>query len=227
MIYYLKKTLAGSQTQAKVSIEFNMLHWYWLISRYATLFHDCSYHIGFMQRSSFGSIEFNGADVQVREAVYDIINRCKTKIGHWVGSSVVHLGDHNVPNALMFIDKYTQVCHWLRKLHPWAEEFQWLCFWQIHQLWAFFYVRFLHHAQWLVSLSVLVWDLTNEALICTGPENFESSRLGTWWNSQVESIPQNEGLHWKSVWWASILGWDLAITQSVNSCLRAHVKSDI
>ena len=39
----------------------------------------------------------------------DILRRVQTRLGGWVGSSTIHLGDENVPNALMFIDKYMQV----------------------------------------------------------------------------------------------------------------------
>lgn len=34
----------------------------------------------------------------------------------WVGSSMIHMGDHNVPNALSFLDKYTQVARILNPL---------------------------------------------------------------------------------------------------------------
>lgn len=45
----------------------------------------------------------------IGKAMRAILHKCQQRVPSWVGSSVVHLGDHNVPNALMFIDKYTQV----------------------------------------------------------------------------------------------------------------------
>jgi len=42
-------------------------------------------------------------------AISKIVSHCQQKIGHWVGSAVIHLGDHNVPSSLVFIDKYCQV----------------------------------------------------------------------------------------------------------------------
>lgn len=49
-------------------------------------------------------------------AMQKILARVQRKVGGWIGSSTVHLGDHNVPNALMFIDKYIQVPRFLGPL---------------------------------------------------------------------------------------------------------------
>ena len=46
---------------------------------------------------------------RVGAAMARLLRATQARLGSWVGSSVVHLGDSNVPNALTFIDKYCQV----------------------------------------------------------------------------------------------------------------------
>jgi hypothetical protein len=53
---------------------------------------------------------------RVFKAMHEILAQTKQTLGGWVGSSVIHLGDHNVPNTLVFIDKYTQVARILGPL---------------------------------------------------------------------------------------------------------------
>ena len=56
-----------------------------------------------------------GAKVQVQSCpavsrtMHAILADVQSRCGGWVGLSVVHLGDRDVPNALMFIDKVSSL----------------------------------------------------------------------------------------------------------------------
>ncbi|XP_953229.1 uncharacterized protein TA11040 [Theileria annulata] len=52
--------------------------------------------------------------IQECHNVYNIMRKILKKVQsklhyNWIGSSTIHLGDHNVPNSLLFIDKYLQI----------------------------------------------------------------------------------------------------------------------
>ncbi|KAH8929800.1 hypothetical protein BT69DRAFT_1211080 [Atractiella rhizophila] len=41
--------------------------------------------------------------------MHEILHKAQSSVGYWVGSSVIHMGDHNVPNSHFFLDKYSQI----------------------------------------------------------------------------------------------------------------------
>lgn len=53
---------------------------------------------------------------RVSKAIHSILHKAMQKVGSWVGSTVIHLNDKNTPNALVFIDKYSQVFRILQPL---------------------------------------------------------------------------------------------------------------
>lgn len=54
---------------------------------------------------------------RVGKVMRSLLNATQTEAGSaWVGLSVIHLGDRDVPNALVFIDKYTQIPRFLNPI---------------------------------------------------------------------------------------------------------------
>ena len=59
----------------------------------------------------------------ISRKMHTLLAQAQKTCGGWVGSSAIHLGDHNVPNALMFIDKYLQVPRILNPIYQVIQEF--------------------------------------------------------------------------------------------------------
>eukprot|EP00908_Phaeocystis_cordata_P016809 Transcript_28123.p2 GENE.Transcript_28123~~Transcript_28123.p2 ORF type:complete len:572 (-),score=281.39 Transcript_28123:121-1836(-) len=69
------------------------------------------------QRDTGQGLQRVQAAPRTSRAVHALLQQVQQRgAGGWVGSSLIHLGDSNVPNALMFIDKYSQVEHILQPI---------------------------------------------------------------------------------------------------------------
>ena len=77
----------------------------WYLAELDLLSEECPYEL----RQTGQGLQRVQQSPKVYKAMFEILCHTQQKQGGWVGSSVIHLGDHNVPNALVFIDKYTQV----------------------------------------------------------------------------------------------------------------------
>ncbi|KAG7361427.1 DUF2009 domain containing protein [Nitzschia inconspicua] len=65
---------------------------------------------------------------KVRKIMGSLLHATQQEAGQaWVGLSVVHLGDRDVPNALVFIDKYTQIPRFLAPIVSFIHSIPELC----------------------------------------------------------------------------------------------------
>ncbi|CEG46467.1 hypothetical protein F443_14273 [Plasmopara halstedii] len=85
------------------NITTSMLRLWWVVEN--DLLGGCMYRL----RDTGQGLNRMQQAPETSRLVHSVLHQTQKMRPRWVGSSVVHLGDHNVPNALMFIDKYTQI----------------------------------------------------------------------------------------------------------------------
>ncbi len=81
-----------------MSIRLDMFH-LWYLAESDLLAENVPYRL----RDTGQGLNRVQAAPKTSRMMHAILNRAQRSIGSWVGSSVIHMGDHNVPNALMFI----------------------------------------------------------------------------------------------------------------------------
>lgn len=136
MIYLLKKHFSPNKSQPPLAISSGkngarLSHsherQYYYVLQSMTLWREISHHMfklwyladldmldsesGYKLRDTGQGLNRVQYCPRVAREIHRILADVMRQVGsgNWVGSSVIHLGDTNVPNALMFIDKYTQV----------------------------------------------------------------------------------------------------------------------
>lgn len=89
------------------------MHRLWLCADDDLLSTTCSYHL---YNTGQGLNRVQGCP-RVRKVMTSLLHQTQQETGkNWVGLSVIHLGDRDVPNALIFIDKYTQIPRFLNPI---------------------------------------------------------------------------------------------------------------
>eukprot|EP01133_Synstelium_polycarpum_P016303 gene16303-19390_t len=128
---------------------------------------------------------------KISGSMQKIIRSAQSKVTSWIGSSVVHLGDHNVPNALIFIDKYTQIS---RILNPIVITLEYIPKIKDDKINQYIISAFGSHKQ---LIKFILSDFFKHAFDGSGADNFFDAgscidgRLTSAWNwcSKIEKKP--------------------------------------
>jgi len=122
---------------------------------------------------------------RIGRAMSEILRKARSIIPEhrWVGSSVVHLGDDDVPNALVFIDKYSQVPRIINPIIKVIEEIEKLN--KIEELNEYFESRWGGYEQ---LIKIILRDFFKHGFDGSGADNFYDAgscidgRLTSAWN---------------------------------------------